>query len=111
MGFSLLGFHLKPWPMVFTGSGEDLFWSWLSIAFFVIGIVLMLANAMFVVAHLLACVKRRTYYLLPAALLMPFYWILISLGAWKGLWQLFTNPFYWEKTLHGLDQQDQKPPG
>ncbi len=109
MGFSLMGFRLKPWPMVYTGMGEDAFWSWLSIAFFAVGIALVIANGLFVAAHLLACLKRRTYHLLPAALLMPLYWVLISLGAWKGLWQLFTNPFYWEKTLHGLDQAPPRP--
>jgi hypothetical protein len=25
-----------------------------------------------------------------------------SIAAYKGLWQLFTKPFYWEKTTHGL---------
>ena len=33
----------------------------------------------------------------------PLYWGLMSLAAWKGFCQLFTNPFYWEKTEHGLD--------
>ena len=27
----------------------------------------------------------------------------MSIAAWKGFIQLFTNPFYWEKTEHGLD--------
>ena len=27
----------------------------------------------------------------------------MSWAAWKGFIQLFTNPFYWEKTEHGLD--------
>ena len=34
---------------------------------------------------------------------MPLYWVLISVGAWKGFLQLFRRPFYWEKTQHGLD--------
>ena len=33
---------------------------------------------------------------------LPFYWLLISLAAWKGFIQIFTKPFYWEKTKHGL---------
>ena len=37
------------------------------------------------------------------ALLSPLYWGLMSWAAWKGAIQLFTNPFYWEKTEHGLD--------
>jgi cellulose synthase/poly-beta-1,6-N-acetylglucosamine synthase-like glycosyltransferase len=33
---------------------------------------------------------------------VPFYWLLVSLGAYIALWQFFTNPFFWEKTRHGL---------
>ena len=33
----------------------------------------------------------------------PLYRGLMSWAAWKGFIQLFTNPFYWEKTTHGLD--------
>lgn len=35
-------------------------------------------------------------------LLMPFYWLLISLAAYRALYQLITRPFYWEKTEHGV---------
>ena len=28
---------------------------------------------------------------------------MLDRGAWKGFYQLFTKPFYWEKTEHGLD--------
>jgi hypothetical protein len=27
----------------------------------------------------------------------------MSVAAWKGFAQLITNPFYWEKTEHGVD--------
>ena len=37
-------------------------------------------------------------------MLSPLYWGLMSYAAWKGFIQLFTNPFYWEKTEHGLDE-------
>jgi hypothetical protein len=29
----------------------------------------------------------------------------MSIGAWVGFYQLFTKPFYWEKTEHGLDAE------
>ena len=32
------------------------------------------------------------------------YWVLISIAAYKGLWQLLRNPFYWEKTQHGVSK-------
>jgi cellulose synthase/poly-beta-1,6-N-acetylglucosamine synthase-like glycosyltransferase len=35
-------------------------------------------------------------------LLTPLHWILLSVAAWRGLYQLFTAPFAWEKTEHGL---------
>jgi glycosyltransferase XagB len=47
-------------------------------------------------------IVRHNYDLLPYALLMPIYYALQSYAAWKGLYQLFTKPHYWEKTDHGL---------
>jgi hypothetical protein len=35
-------------------------------------------------------------------LLMPLHWLLLSVAAWRALWQLTRNPFHWEKTAHGL---------
>lgn len=43
-----------------------------------------------------------SYGLIKYALLTPFYWILMSVAAYKALFQLIKNPFYWEKTHHGL---------
>jgi cellulose synthase/poly-beta-1,6-N-acetylglucosamine synthase-like glycosyltransferase len=34
------------------------------------------------------------------ALLMPIYWLLVSLAAYRALWQLVTAPYLWEKTEH-----------
>lgn len=91
------------WPMIYFGPKEDPLWSTLSVVFFVVACILLVANLLFVFMHCLACLKRRFFWLLPYAILMPFYWILISVGAWKGFLQLFFKPFYWEKTIHGLD--------
>lgn len=109
-GVRVFGFHLTAWPLFYSGPQESWFWSRLSLLFFAVGMVLLLANFLFIGIHLLACLRRRDYFLAPYCLLMPFYWILISLGAWKGLVQLFTNPFYWEKTIHGLDEKRREPP-
>jgi len=35
-------------------------------------------------------------------LLMPIHWLLLSIAAWRALYQLLFNPFHWEKTAHGL---------
>jgi cellulose synthase/poly-beta-1,6-N-acetylglucosamine synthase-like glycosyltransferase len=37
-----------------------------------------------------------------ALLLMPAYWLLLSLAAWRALFQLSSHPHRWEKTEHGL---------
>jgi len=37
-----------------------------------------------------------------ALLLMPVYWLMLSLAAWRALWQLLRDPYNWEKTEHGL---------
>ncbi len=103
-GVTFCGLQLKAWPLVCYGPGEDRGWVALSIIFFSISAVLMLANFLFVGIHCLACVKRRYYSLIPLAVLMPVYWLMISIGAWKGFLQFFTDPFYWEKTAHGFDQ-------
>jgi cellulose synthase/poly-beta-1,6-N-acetylglucosamine synthase-like glycosyltransferase len=34
--------------------------------------------------------------------LTPFYWLLLSLAAWRALFQLLYDPQRWEKTEHGL---------
>jgi cellulose synthase/poly-beta-1,6-N-acetylglucosamine synthase-like glycosyltransferase len=35
-------------------------------------------------------------------LLMPVHWLLLSLAAWRALYQLVRDPYRWEKTEHGL---------
>ncbi len=34
----------------------------------------------------------------------PFYWGCLSIAAWRALWQLWRDPYRWEKTEHGLTQ-------
>ncbi|PIP02564.1 MAG: glycosyltransferase, partial [Zetaproteobacteria bacterium CG23_combo_of_CG06-09_8_20_14_all_54_7] len=63
---------------------------------------LLVANGMLVYLFMLSGFKRRYFGLIPWALTVPFYWVLQSWAGYKGLWQLIHNPFYWEKTHHGL---------
>lgn len=91
------------WQMWFADPQGNPFWNAWSQAFFYITAALFLGNFFFILMHVWACVRRRLYRLIPYALLSPFYWVLISFGAWKGFLQLFSNPFKWEKTIHGLD--------
>lgn len=70
---------------------------------------LLLGNGFLIYTAMIGAFKRHLYILIPYALMSPVYWIMISIGAYKALWQLIHNPFYWEKTVHGLTsvQQDQ----
>lgn len=47
-----------------------------------------------------------SYGLIKYALITPIYWILMSIASYKALFQLIKNPFYWEKTEHGLVEED-----
>jgi cellulose synthase/poly-beta-1,6-N-acetylglucosamine synthase-like glycosyltransferase len=36
--------------------------------------------------------------------LTPVYWACLSIAAWRALWQLWRDPYRWEKTEHGITQ-------
>ena len=48
------------------------------------------------------CVRHGLADLARYALLVPFYWVILSVGACVGLISLVRNPFYWDKTEHGV---------
>jgi cellulose synthase/poly-beta-1,6-N-acetylglucosamine synthase-like glycosyltransferase len=103
---------LGPWQLRYYDRVADVpgspltVWSELSIAFWVAAVGLVAANAVFILINLLACARRGLWNLALYALLSPLYWALISIAAWKGFLQLFSKPFYWEKTVHGLTDAD-----
>src|SRR3954451_477159 len=63
---------------------------------------LVIGNGIMVGASVVAALLRRRYDLALWALLLPAYWVLHSIAAWRALGQLVTNPSKWEKTPHGL---------
>jgi cellulose synthase/poly-beta-1,6-N-acetylglucosamine synthase-like glycosyltransferase len=73
------------------------------LVFYLAAFQLFIGNFVFMYLNVAGCVQRGYFELAKWALLSPLYWGLMSLAAWKGFIQLFTNPFYWEKTEHGLD--------
>jgi glycosyltransferase XagB len=66
---------------------------------------LLAGNGAFTYLIMLAPIRRGWLGLIPYSFSLFGYWVLISLAAYKALWQLLRNPFYWEKTEHGLSQQ------
>ncbi len=71
--------------------------------FYTASLMLFVGNFVFVYLNVAGSLQRGEFGLTRTALLSPLYWALMSVAAWKGFLQLFTNPFYWEKTEHGLD--------
>ncbi|MGY3213973.1 glycosyltransferase family 2 protein [Mucilaginibacter sp. HD30] len=65
---------------------------------------LMVGNILMIYVNMMAVFKRRYYELILFAVANPVYWLLHSWAAYKGLYQLVINPFYWEKTNHGLSK-------
>jgi hypothetical protein len=62
-----------------------------------------LASGYFAAATLcLAGLKRRGLLRMAGALFaMPALWVLLSVAAWRALFQLVRKPQLWEKTTHG----------
>ena len=93
------GFYLASW---LAGPEQlvDLGWA---TAFNAYALTLFLSGAASI--FIPACValhRRRLWRLMPWILLLPVYYGLVSLAAWRGLWELATAPFRWNKTSHGL---------
>jgi cellulose synthase/poly-beta-1,6-N-acetylglucosamine synthase-like glycosyltransferase len=65
---------------------------------------LLAGNGAFVFLLMLAPIRRGWLHLVPFSLTVLGYWVLISIAAYRGLWQLLRNPFYWEKTQHGVSK-------
>ncbi len=62
---------------------------------------LLAGNGAFAYLSMLAPIRRGWLELVPYSLTVIGYWILLSIAAYRALWQLVRDPFYWEKTQHG----------
>ncbi len=69
---------------------------------------LLIGNFIGIYLNMIAVFKRGYYELLPYGFLNPIYWILHSIASYRSLYELFTKPFYWQKTQHGITKY--KPP-
>ena len=67
---------------------------------------LIVGNGVMIALNLIAAIRSGEWRSAPFTLLNPLYWVLHSIAAWRALVQLIRNPFYWEKTPHGLGRQE-----
>ncbi|MCV7256041.1 glycosyltransferase [Mycobacterium hackensackense] len=65
-------------------------------------IALVFGNAATIYMNLIALREDDRSDLLLAALTVPAFWLMMSIAAAKGVYQIIRNPSYWEKTFHGL---------
>jgi hypothetical protein len=52
--------------------------------------------------YMIGCARREHYTLIKYVFLVPFYWLAMSVAAWRALYEIFAKPHHWSKTRHGL---------
>jgi cellulose synthase/poly-beta-1,6-N-acetylglucosamine synthase-like glycosyltransferase len=65
---------------------------------------LLAGNGAFIYLSMISPIRRGWLELIPYSLTVPAYWVLISIAAYRGLWQLLRNPHFWDKTQHGVSK-------
>ena len=108
VGGTFFAFLLNPvywvlttlWLLTHAGVIRELFPSFV---YYAAALGLYVGNFVFTYVNVVGTIRRGYHDLVKWALLSPIYWGLMSIGAWKGFLQLIYRPFYWEKTVHGLD--------
>ena len=65
---------------------------------------LLAGNGLLIYLTMVAPFRRRWTDLAPWGITVVGYWVLMTIAAYKALSQLVFNPFYWEKTQHGLSK-------
>ncbi len=63
---------------------------------------LVFGNFIYMYSYMLGIAKREEWHLAKYVFLVPFYWVFMSIAAWKALWGFFVNPHFWSKTVHGF---------
>lgn len=58
-----------------------------------------------VTVGLMGLARRRQMHHAWILLLAPLYWGLLSIAAWRALWQLLREPHRWEKTQHAVSRR------
>ena len=66
---------------------------------------LLAGNGLLIYLTMVAPFRRRWVGLAPWGMTVVGYWVLMTIASYKALGQLIWNPFYWEKTQHGLSKR------
>lgn len=63
---------------------------------------LIAGNFLYVYYYMLGVANRKHYDLIKYVIFVPFYWLGMSMAAYKAVFEFIFNPHYWFKTKHGL---------
>ncbi|MDQ3099549.1 MAG: glycosyltransferase [bacterium] len=69
---------------------------------------LIIGNFLYMYYYMIGCSKREHDDIMKYAILVPFYWLAMSVAAWVALYKLATAPHQWSKTKHGLHLNNKK---
>ena len=93
------------WFLVRPAFIQDIFPApllYLALATWVVG------NLLLVYSFIVMAAARPGIPLVGAALTLPVYFVMMSLAAYKALFQLVVDTSYWEKTTHGLTRHQER---
>ncbi len=85
--------------------GEDIISPYFPLPVLYLSLLNLLAgNGLLIYLTMVAPFRRRWTDLAPWGITVFGYWALMTVASYKALSQLVFNPFYWEKTQHGLSK-------
>lgn len=87
------------WELAIAAAGRD---TTALAAVSVHAIALVLGYAISIWVSTLGLLRRGLVSCAWALVLIPVYWVMLSIAAWRALFQLVSDPYRWEKTEHGL---------
>lgn len=67
-------------------------------------------NFLYLYYYMIGCAKRGYHDLIKYVYVVPFYWLGMSIAAWKGVYEVIVKPHYWSKTVHGLHLKKEAKP-
>ncbi len=73
-----------------------------SLVFYMAITSLVFGNFLFLYYYMIGVAKKEQWSLMKYVLLIPLYWVMISIAASVALYQLIFKPHFWEKTVHGF---------
>jgi glycosyltransferase XagB len=63
---------------------------------------LIFGNFLYMYYYMIGCAKREYDDIIKYVFLVPFYWLAISIAAWRAVSKMISSPHYWSKTEHGM---------